>query len=170
MRQIACAKIGDGRVVCAPNFDALVPLYARELGMTEDGARAVLRTTWYAKMVETPPRGFQATIAQMVSGVSAVLKDIAGDTVAEKEARRRASICYRCPWKSDTIDCAPCGAYDKIRRALKRNLPEIWEVTGAGCGICHCSCAVMVWAKKEAFRDDAIQHPDRPDSCWVKQL
>lgn len=169
MRQIACAKSHAG-IICANSFDELVPRYASATGMTNEGARGILLTTWYAKQVESKPTGFRATMSQLISGVSAVLRDAAGDNVSEAEARRRADICYRCPWKSDTIDCTTCGAYDKVRQVLRKNLPEIWQVTGAGCGVCNCSCAVMVWAKKEAFRDDATQHPDRPDSCWVKQL
>lgn len=167
-----------GGVVSAPSFDALVAKYALQAGMSEAAARDLLRTIWWLAAGPAPAeparRNRSYTLAQLLNGATAILRDAVGDTVPMDEAIRRARICEACPRRTTAPDCGACGAYARVKTAVQnlyqRPLPELGMIATAGCDVCGCACSLLVWAKAENFAGDAAQHPDRPGTCWIKGI
>lgn len=116
-------------------------------------------------------------LQMVVSGATAVIKNLAGSTVSNHEIVRRSAICEECPLRGKVGGCSSCGAAGKIARwanslrakmKLQIEIPD--GVKSYFCGICQCSLALMVTTKYENFHTETEEkNMSRPDACWLKK-
>lgn len=166
----SCVTTRDGlHVLHGSSFEELVGIYAREHRLTPEDSKAEIAQRWYLISIPEKPRSFLATVDHLISGAKAMVGDLVGNVVDPIEAHRRADICSRCPWASNAVaECTTCGLAATLQNAIGRQ--PVASTVGLGCGVCGCSCAVLVWAKPDKFNRDAKQHPSRPDTCWITEI
>lgn len=116
-------------------------------------------------------------LQKVISGASALIKNLAGSGVSSKEMNRRAGICASCPLHGTIGGCSSCGAAGKVaqwnnalRSKLKLSSQIPSEIKSGFCGICQCSLSLMVVTKISNFYTESDEtNLKRPDSCWLKR-
>lgn len=98
-----------------------------------------------------------------------------GETVSQKEADRRQSICLNCPHLSDVSDCMACGGMGRaasMLTAVRSNTGLKYQnhISKKFCDVCKCSMALMLATKIEGFDHESDEvNAARPEHCWIKR-
>lgn len=116
-------------------------------------------------------------LSDVIKGATALIRYGSGSAVSNAEIGRRSNLCLACPELAETSDCMSCGGAGKVAQLVNTirvakgkevSIPD--SVKNKYCGVCGCSCSLLVVTKHSDLKEEDEAHQNlRPAHCWLKK-
>jgi hypothetical protein len=123
----------------------------------------------YPYFVKHKPDPEDAPVTVSVATITSFLnvmrkRMLNSDLVDDAEAKRRATICAKCPKAAPMVGCSACKAL--ARQMMKTPKASLTSPDKNSCSACGCYIDVKVWLPLEVL-GEAAEHPYH-ESCWMR--